>query len=435
MSGVVRTNWARNEWCTPTAVHQPRNEAEVVALVQHVRSSGGTLKAIGAGHSWTGAAMTDGHLVNLDHLCRVRHVDRATGLVIVEAGARLHALIDVLAQHGLAMENLGSVAEQSVAGAISTGTHGTGLGLKNLASQVVALRLVTGTGKVLVLDTETDGDLLNAARVSLGCLGIITEVTLACVPAFNLEERSWALSFDEAVRELPALISNEEHLKYWWLPHTGKVQVFAYNRTALDVTPTKPYAARLDRWINEVAFGGVVSLTRRYPRLAPSINRLIGLGYFSEGRRVGRSDHLFNVAMPPKHLEMEYAVSADDAPELMQQTRALIKARRLNVNFVQELRFAAGDEAWLSPAYGRDTCHFGAYMGQTSQTQAYFDGFEAMALKMGGRPHWGKIFGADGAAILGTLPKATDFNDLRREWDPADVFTSRFSRHLWPIQG
>ncbi len=427
----MRQNWAGNQTCRPAQVHQPRHEEEVVALVRRVRARGDRLRVIGAGHSWTDVAMTDGHLVNLDRMDGLINVDRETNRVTVQAGIRLRALIERLATYGLAMENLGSIAEQSVAGVISTGTHGTGLRFKNIASRIVGMRIVTGTGSVLVIDEATGDDLLNASRVALGCLGIITEVTIQVVEAFNLEERSWPLSFDRAVRELPTLIGREEHLKYWWLPHTGKVQVFAYNRTTKPATPRSRFADALDRWVNEVAFQGVLNLTRRRHGLTPALNTLIGKGYFGTSQRVARSDACFTVAMPPRHLELEYAIPVADAPEMLDRTRALIREQRLHVNFVQELRFAAADDAWMSPAYDRDTCHFGAYMGETTQVTEYFRGVERMALEYGGRPHWGKIFYADGPTVLRSLAMAPAFEALARDLDPDRIFVNRFIERLF----
>lgn len=402
-----------------------------MALVDRVRDQGSKLRVIGAGHSWTDVAMTDDHLVNLDRMDQLVEVDAETNRVTVQAGIRLYALIELLAKHGLAMENLGSIAEQSVAGVISTGTHGTGLRFKNIGSQIVGMRIVTGTGKVLSVTEKTRGDILNAARVALGCLGIITQVTLQAVPMFNLEERSWALDFDTAVRELPAVVSNEEHVKYWWLPHTGKVQVFAYNRTNKRPTRPKPYADKVDSWVNTVLFQKVLDVTGRHHRLIPAANKLIGKGYFGESQRVARSDRCFNVAMPAKHLEMEYAVAVEDAPALLARTQRMLREQGLKVNFVQELRFAAGDDAWLSPAYGRNTCHFGAYMGQTPQLGAYFRSFERLSLEYGGRPHWGKIFYADGPTLLEGLPKAEKFRKLMAKHDPDGLFANAFTRRLF----
>src|SRR6186997_2245254 len=178
--GVSTRNWAGNQRCVPLAVHEPTTTDEVAAIVQRAAESGQRVKAIGGGHSFTDAAMTDGHLVSLDGMNRVLEVDGTD--VTVQAGIRLHELNAQLFARGLALPNLGDIDKQSIAGATSTATHGTGAGFGNLATTIVGLELVTGDGSVVRADERTDPELLRVARVGLGALGIVTEVTLRCVP-------------------------------------------------------------------------------------------------------------------------------------------------------------------------------------------------------------------------------------------------------------
>ena len=179
-------NWARNQACVPTAVERPRSTADVAAIVRRARLEGRRVKAIGAGHSFTAAAMTNGVLISLEHLNGVVGVDRPSRQVTVQAGMTLRRLGDELAGVGLAMPNLGDINVQSVAGAINTATHGTGLELGNIATTIVAMELVDGMGDVVRCDADHHADLLRAARVGVGALGIVTEVTIQCVPAFRL---------------------------------------------------------------------------------------------------------------------------------------------------------------------------------------------------------------------------------------------------------
>lgn len=422
-------NWARNQRSRPRQRHLPASEVEIVDLVRAIRERGERLRVVGAGHSWSAAAVTDQHLVSLDRHARVVRVERESKRVTVDAGIRLHALSAALDREGLALTNLGSISEQSVAGAIATGTHGTGLTHGVLATQVVALRLVTGAGDVRVV-TPADGDLLDAARVSLGCLGVVSEVTLQCRDAFDLEERAWSLPFDDACRALPELGREHEHFKAWWLPHTGRVQLFAYTPTTAPRHGVGRFSRLMDGAVNRVAFTGILGAGRALPAAIPTLSRLVGKTYFRERRRVDRSDRLFNVAMPPRHLEMEYGLPLEATTEVWRATRRLMEQQRLRVNFVQEARFVAPDQCHLSPAYGRESCQLGAYMAPSADLERYFRGFEAIALAAAGRPHWGKLFYARAAELAARYPLWERFQALRRELDPDGVFDSDFTQEV-----
>lgn len=425
---TVKT-WAGTYVCTPKAIHRPTDEATLCAIIAQGRERGEAVRVMGAGHSWTDAAMTDGHLIRLDSMTSPVVIDRDAATITVDAGMRLHALVTLLATHGLALENLGSIVEQSVAGAISTATHGTGQTLGNLATQVVAMRLVTGTGEVRTFDAQTPAT-LDLARVGLGALGVLTRVTLRVVRRYDLEEQSWPLSFREATRQVDALVRNHRHLKLWWLPHTDRVQVFAYNPTHKPRTRLRALERRAETLLNATALAGIVRVGGRIPGLVPGLNAAVQASYFRPRRRVDRGDRLLNVAMPPKHLELEYAIAAERAGEAMERIQAAIKKDRLKVNFPQELRFVAADTIALSPDHGRATCRFGAYVGPGAQSGPYLQHAEQVLADMDGRPHWGKLFTGTGAALRALYPQFDAFNALRREVDPDDVFVNPFVRRL-----
>ncbi len=429
-SGRLFHNWARNQACTPAGIHMPSSEREVVELVEHVRRHGQTMRVVGAGHSWSDIACTDGQLVNLDRLSHVLSVDPQRGRVTVEAGIRLKDLVAYLLERGLALANLGSVAEQSVAGVISTGTHGTGVGVGNLSSMVESLRLVTGTGDVLELSADSHPELLAAARVGLGSLGVITQVTLKCVPAFNLYERSFTLGFDEALRQMQSLVDAHEHVKFWWLPHTGRVQVFVADRTERERTPLRLMHRVDDAGLLNPVFAGILALGGRFPAAVPALNWLVAGTYFADYELVDHSHRVFNLPMPPRHLEAEYAFARDQAEDALQQMRALIEWEQIPVNFITEVRFVAGDDIWLSPAYGRDACQIGAYIGDSPRWRAYFEGCEAIATRLGARPHWGKTFFAGREQLRRVYPRFDDFVQVRERLDPRRIFQNDFTRRV-----
>jgi len=419
----------------PAARAQPASEDEVAELIRDAASTGVRVKVVGAGHSWSDIACTDGMLLSLDRLDRVLEVHEDRREVTVEAGIRLRALNAALAERGLALPVLGSIAEQSVAGAISTATHGSAPRLPNLAGLVTRLRMVLADGSVVDLSADRDPDLFAAARVGLGALGVITRVTLRFVPAFRLEEICEPMRFDEALDKVPDLAAGEELVKLWWLPHTDAVQVFRYRRTE---APSR--FRRAARWVDEAIVNrGVFALLLRtgriWPALIPKANRLVRAAYFRPRRTVAASHQALTLAMPPSHQEIEYALPRELAAESLRRTRALVERDRLRVNFIAELRFVAGDDAWMSPDYRRDSAHLGAYMASAPDLPRYFSTFEAEMLALGGRPHWGKQFAATAEQLRGAYPEYDRFDALRRKVDPQGVFGNAFLERVFPRSG
>jgi len=424
-------NWSGECEARPKHRHRPADEGEVIDVVCQVREAGERLRVVGAGHSWSAAAACDEHMMNLDRMDAVRDVDANRCEVTVQAGIRLKALIARMREHGLGMSNLGSVIEQSVAGAISTGTHGTGLGFGNLPTQIVAMRLVNGRGEVIEIKEGTD--LMDAARVSLGALGVITEVTVRGETDFRLRERTWSFQVDEAPEVIPDLIERHEHIKFWWLPHTSKVQAFAFERSEKPVTPGLDRVEALDRLVNRSVFPALLELGNRNLALVPLLNRLVSAVYFTPGERVAEYERIFSLAMPPVHREAEYGIPVDKAGPMLVALRDEIERRKIRVNFITELRFMAADNSWLSPAYGRPSCQFGAYTCENADRERFFKAFHALALEHGPRPHWGKTSLLDHATLRQNLPRMADFLELRRELDPDDVFVNDFTRRAFGL--
>jgi FAD/FMN-containing dehydrogenase len=348
----------------------------------------------------------------------------------VQAGIRLHRLNELLAERGLALSIVGSVVEQSLAGVLSTGTHGSSLVHGNIPSFVVGLRVITGTGELLEIDEHNP--LLAAVRVGLGGLGIITQVTVRVEPAFRLRETTQTLSFEAALASLPTLARSAEYVKLWWLPHTDAVLVFRCDRTDEPGDPSK-LLDWIDRVIiNKFVFPVMLGLGRVLPRLIPPSNRLVARTYLERAPRLGRADRILSLAMPPRHRETEYAVPLEHAAEALRQTRALIVALGVRVNFITELRFVKGDDAWMSPANGRDSCQLGAYMATAPGLAEYFAGFEAAMRALDGRPHWGKEFSATPEAIQQMYPQAKAFAAKLIELDPDGVFHGRLLARVFP---
>lgn len=425
-------NWSGRHAFVPNAWEEPEGEAQVAALVRWAQAHGRRLKVIGAAHSWSDIGVPDDVLVSLDRIAGLRALDPDARLATVGGGTRLRHLLAALGARGFTLPIVGSITEQSISGVIATGTHGSSLVHGNIASFVEGMRLVTGTGEIL--DLRAGDPRLAAARVGLGALGVITELTLRVEPAFNLCEEVSILPIADAVADLPAIARSAEYVKVWHTPHTGLAQVFRYHRTHEPARP-RPLARWIDeKIVNRGLFDALLRLAGRHPAIVPPLNRAIARAYLGPSRRVDVGHRALSLAMPARHRECEYAVALERASEALARTLALIERERIRVNFILEARFVPADDAWMSPAFGRDTCQLGAYMAESPDLQRYFRGFEALMQDLGGRPHWGKELTLTPAQVRARFPMATAFTELRRRLDPDAVFANAFlDRVLGPL--
>lgn len=427
-------NWARNQACAPQSVAVPRDAVEVAQLVASAGRLGRRVRVIGGGHSWSAAAMTDDVLLRLDRLSGIQAV-RGTD-VTVGAGTRVRDLHPALHRLGLALSNVGSIGEQSIAGAISTATHGSSLAHGVMSTQVVGLELVTADGSVRSVSAQESPALFDAARVGLGALGVITAVTLRCEPSFRVAVEARPLPVSEAVAQAAELAHAAEYSKVWWLPHTDQAVLFVGHRTDEAVEP-RAVADWLDREVvNPWLFAGVLGLGNAVPRAIPALNALVAAAYFRPDRRVQQSFDALHIPVPPVHLETEWALPLERAPQALGGVRDLIGAEQHRVNFIVELRYVKGDALPLSPASGGDCCYIGGYVGKTPRAGAYMDAVAALARGLGGRPHWGKRCTLSAAELAPLYPQWDAFMELRRTVDPAGVFASAFTeRVLGPVLG
>ncbi len=420
------TNWGGSASCAPTSRAAPGSEDEVCALVKG--AAGGRVKVVGGAHSWSDCAMTDHTLVSLEAMNRVVRVDKQRGQVTVEGGMRLHALNEALATEGLALPIVGSIADQTVAGLVATGTHGSSLQHRNLSAHVKAITLVDGRGEVVEIDANDAR--LPGARLALGALGIVTRVTLMVEPAFTVVEEMEPVTFEAAMAALPTLARDVEYAKLWWFPHTDRALLFRGRRA--DVVPTFSTAFRSfdTHVVNGVVFRGLLGLGATFPSWIPALNRTVALTYGSPRRVVGRSDQVLTVAMPPRHRESEWAVPLDAAVAMLRGARQLVEEQGHRVNFILEARFVPSDDTWMSPAYGRDVVQVGAYSGNPGGCAAWFGAFAALARSLEGRPHWGKEAEFTPDDVGRWYPQAGAFRDLARSLDPEGLFRNGFTERL-----
>ncbi len=394
----------------------------MIAAVRVAADARKRLRVVGGGHSWSAIAAPEQIGVTLDGLAGVIARDDRT--VTVRAGTRLKHLNAALAAEGYALPIVGSIAEQSIAGAIATGTHGSSLVHGNLASLVERVRLVDGRGTAH--DIGAGDPRLEAARVHLGALGVLTELTLRIMPAFRLAETIEAIPVRAMPAQLEAIAKSAEYVKVWWMPHTRTAHVFRCERTE-DAPSLKPNPVR-QRWIDDrimhpFVFPAVLRVGL-LPGLTPRICAVVAKT-FVQPRRVGVSTLMLSTPMPFRHRETECAVPMARAGEAVERTLHAIERDKLVVNFPVEIRFVRGDAAWMSPAYGGDTCQIGAYCWGP-RAPAYFAAFWREMRALDARPHWGKELDHTADEVRALWPRAKEFCTLRDELDPDRVFASEF---------
>ncbi len=422
--GVSTRNWAGNQRCVPAAVHEPTSTEHVAGVVRSAAEAGRRVKVIGGGHSFTDVAMTDGDLLSLDTMKRVLRVEGTD--VTVQAGIRLRDLNEQLAQHGLAMPNLGDIDRQSIAGATSTATHGTGAALGNLSTTIVGMELVAGDGSVVRADEVNDPELLRVARVGLGALGVVTEVTLRCVPAFNLHARETIEPIANVIADFGNVMRSADHVEFYWMPGARRCQVKRNTRTDAPAAPQPKLAYIRDKWIAEnLAFGTVCRVGRRFPTLAPRVAKLV-TSAAAERDLVDRSDRIF---CSPRHvhfLEMEYGIPFGAVPDAIGRIDELVATLPFPPLFPIEVRVSAADDIALSTANGRESGWIAIHQYVGAPYEAYFHGVEQIMNDYAGRPHWGKLHFQTSHTLAHRYPEWQTFRDVRARLDPAGTFRNPF---------
>jgi L-gulono-1,4-lactone dehydrogenase len=414
-------NYGRNVRFSPRQLVQPRTVEELQAIVQ----AASRLRAVGAAHSWSPAIVTEHTLVSFDRMRAPIAVDRERRQVTVQAGMRLFELNRYLDGQGLALANLGSIDQQSVAGVIATGTHGTGGNFRCLSAQVARLEFIDGLGQRVTLERGHPD--FAGVVVGLGAIGIVHAVTFDVVDAFQLHDVTSTASFDQVIENIEAYVADHDHFKLWWLPPADDVITYCLQRTD---APANDRAMR--RWLKERVLSVAVyrslvtvgQLSGR--RLIPSINRLLTRLSGKHLERIAKSHIGFLTPSPPVHREAEWAFDLRDAKALLRAYREVLPAAGHTYNFIQEVRFTKADDLWLSPAYQRDTMWLSLYNMDRNHWAAQVAAFEAFARAHGGRPHWGKEATFDRAYLRRQYPRFDDFAGLTERYDPQRKF-----RNAW----
>jgi L-gulonolactone oxidase len=415
-------NWGGNQQAVAVDILTPGSVDEVSAIVKTASETGRRVKVVGSGHSFTSIAAANDQRIHVHRLADLIRLDGH--LATVGAGMPLYALNTLLATYGLAVPNLGDVDAQTVAGAIATGTHGTGRSHSTLASCVEAATVVTGTGQVLHVDASSE--LFPAVRLGLGALGVLVDVTLRCVDAFTLlaDERPMALT--EVLDRLDDDIASNEHVEFYWYPYTDRAQLKRNNTVPESHRPLSRFRGWLDdEFLVNTVFQGACRLGRAVPPMVPTINAF-GARLLTARTYTDRSDRVFCTPRRVRFTEMEYEVPREAMPEVLDALPRIIADLPFKVQFPVEVRFTGPDDVWMSHGYGRESAYIAVHQFAGRPYEPYFRAVEAVCEPLGGRPHWGKLHYRDADSLRKVYPRFDDFLSVRERLDPARVFTNGY---------
>lgn len=401
---------------------------QVVDAVRRARETGTPLHPRGSGHSFTGVAAPrtgarTGTSLDLGGLVGVVDDSRAEeGLLTLAAGTPLHALPGLLAPYGLALQNMGDIDRQTLAGALSTGTHGTGLAFGALATQVRGATLVDGTGRVHRI--EADDPRLPGVAVGLGVLGVLVDVTLQLVPVYTLDLQVDSEPADQVFSTWVQRVQEHDHFEAFWFPHARDAITKTTRRGPADarLVPRSRFGRVVtDGLVSNAGLAALARLTDAVPPATAWLNDTFG--GLSPHRVVGPSHEVFVSSRTVRFREMEYGVPLADLPEVMAELMGLLRRRRWPVGFPLEVRTTAGDDLWLSMAHGGPRAFVAVHtVHANGRARGYFADLERVLVAAGGRPHWGKMHSLHAGQVAQRYPRMSDFLALRRELDPAGVF-------------
>ncbi|MFE9249550.1 D-arabinono-1,4-lactone oxidase [Streptomyces sp. NPDC007088] len=428
-SGTWR-NWGGNISARPAREAAPASVEELAAALRRAAEDGLTVKAAGTGHSFTAISATEGVLIRPDLLTGVREIDREAGTVTVAAGTPLKRLNLALAREGLSLTNMGDIMEQTVAGAVSTGTHGTGRDSASIAAQIVGLELLTADGTLLRCSRQENAEVFAAARIGLGALGVLTSVTFAVEPVFLLTAREEPMPLARVLGEFDELVTENEHFEFYWFPHTGRCNTKRNNRSQGPAAPLGRLGGWFeDEFLSNGLFQAVNTLGRAVPATIPAVARVSSRALSARTY----TDIPYKVYTSPRRVrfvEMEYALPLAEIPAALRELRAAVERSGLRVSFPVEVRTAPADDIPLSTASGRASGYVAVHLYRGTPYREYFTAAEAVFTAHGGRPHWGKVHTRDAAYLSEVYPRFAEFTAVRDRLDPDRLFTNPYLRRV-----
>ena len=383
------------------------------------------MKAVGSGHSFTAIAIAEEVLVDLSKYDEIIAIDKINRTVTVQSGIQLSKLNQALYENSLAMQNLGDIAYQTIAGAISTSTHGTGAKFTGIANQVVALRVVLADSSIVECSANLNAELFSCARVGLGAIGLISTVTLKVVPAFNLAVIEEPMRVDDVLQNLDLHVDSNDHFEFFWVPHTGWALTKRNNRNNLPIEPM----SKMSHWYSKTlmenyAFGAVCMLGKARPSLIPKLAKALpssGRNEYSDA-----SHKVFASKRIIKFYEMEYAIPREACAEALNRVRRMVTDSGFFLNFPVEVRFTAPDEIPLSTASNRESAYIAVHIYKGMNYVPYFTEVESIMNSYQGRPHWGKLHFQNASTLASRYPQWDVFQSVRNQVDPKRMFSNQY---------
>lgn len=425
-------NWSEIVLSYPEAIHYPTSLEDVIQIIHVCQAKQKGLRVVGAGHSFTPLVATTDLLISLDHLTGIDSVDEKNNRITLWAGTSIKEACILLHEAGYAMENMGDINVQSIAGAISTGTHGTGIDFGSVSTQVTALTIVTPTGNVMEISETENADYFQAARLSLGMLGIIVKVELQTIPSHTLIGESYRMPLDHCLMQLEELKKSNRHFEFFWFPHTELVQVKQMNTVEDNKKTSKKRSAFNDIVVENGMFWLLSTMCRIKPKFSKLVSN-ISARNVPIGTEVDHSYLVYATHRLVKFNEMEYSFPANKMSIVLRDIKYLLEKNNLHVHFPIECRYVKGDDIWLSPSYQQDSAYIAVHMYKGMDFQAYFKAIEKIFQHHGGRPHWGKIHTMNKDKLLQSYPKLNDFLHVREQFDPHGMLLNSYLRELFAI--
>ena len=425
-------NFAGTVTAAPSVRQSVASLDQLGGLLESAAQTGHTVRTVGAGHSFTPLAKTDDVLLDLDGFQGIEEVDALTHDVTFRAGTRLWQVPDLLEPFGLALENMGDIDRQSIAGAISTGTHGTGLKFTGFSGAVTALRLMLADGTQVRASATEHSELFQAARVGLGALGVISHVRLRCVPHYMMHAAETIEAIEPLTESFIERVALEDHLEFFWFPGTGNAQVKTNTRLPGD-TPAKA-PGKLTAWMNDELLSNcglqaICSAGAAMPRMIPRLNGFASR-VLSDRSYTASWNQTFISPRRVKFTEMEYALPLENFAAAFAELRRYFTTRPAPVVFPLEVRTTAGDDTWLGTASGRNSVYIAVHRYIRDRVPQYFPEMESILRSHGGRPHWGKQHTLRAPDLAQLYPRFQDFRAVRQQVDPQGLFVNDYLREL-----
>lgn len=425
-------NWSGSVHCAPQNIYFPTCEQDIIDAIKQTSAKNQKIRVVGSGHSFTPLIETEENIMSLKQYDGIYSIDEEKKEATVKSGTQLRALGQLLSERKWAMENLGDIDCQTIAGAISTGTHGTGLSLGCISTQVVCFTLITANGEVIKCSEAENSDIFKAGQVSLGSLGIISKITLRLIPSYYLKVKKERKSFEKTLEEFEKNINENRHFEFFWLPHTD----YTYAKT-MNMEKKAKNRGRWRKYLNEIFFeNGALfvlgNICRFFPRWSQTTSRW-GTSLIPEGEEIDLSCNIFASYRWVKFHEMEYGVPLEKGVSVLREINEWVKENNIPVSFPVEFRIAKKDDIFLSPAYKRDTAFIAVHSFRGVPHKKYFEGCEKIFRKAGGRPHWGKMHTLTANELKKMYPKWDHFQKIRQELDPNGLFLNKYLESIFGL--